>query len=149
MFAANTITLSARTPSSYSLIPSPIGLHLKSKTSPTFYIVFIGRIYINTVLIKPLLRISLICAFRIFSRFRTAFDGRRSTQAWLQNLAPFQVFINTSVIQDIQDKTLTIYINFGKFKLEKAPNFVTRPASNVDHRTPFGSEKKNAECTYQ
>ena len=51
-----------------------------------------------------LLRISLICAFRIFSRFRTAFDGRRSTQAWLQNLAPFQVFINTSVIQD---KTLT------------------------------------------
>jgi hypothetical protein len=47
-----------------------------------------------------LLRISLICAFRIFSRFRTAFDGRRSTQAWLQNLAPFQVFINTSVIQD-------------------------------------------------
>ena len=38
-----------------------------------------------------LLRISLICAFRIFSRFRTAFDGRRSTQAWLQNLAPFQV----------------------------------------------------------
>ena len=86
-----------------------------------------------------LLRISLICAFRIFSCFRTAFDGRRSTQAWLQNLAPFQVFINTSVIQD---KTLTIYINFGKFKLEKAPNFVTRPASNVDRRTPFGSEKK-------
>jgi hypothetical protein len=37
---------------------------------------------------------------------------------------------------------LTIYINFGKFKLEKAPNFVTRPASNVDRRTPFGSEKK-------
>jgi hypothetical protein len=64
---------------------------------------------------------------------------RRSTQAWLQNLAPFEVFINTSVIQD---KTLTIYINFGKFKLEKAPNFVTRPASNVDRRTPFGSEKK-------
>jgi hypothetical protein len=86
-----------------------------------------------------LLRISLICAFRIFSRFQTAFDGRRSTQAWLQNLAPFQVFINTSVIQD---KTLTIYINFGKFKFEKAPNFVTRPASNVDRRTPFGSEKK-------
>ena len=56
------------------------------------------------------------------------FDGRRSSQAWLQNLAPFQVFINTSVIQD---KTLTIYINFGKFKLEKAPNFVTRPASNA------------------
>jgi hypothetical protein len=69
-----------------------------------------------------LLRISLICAFRNFSRFRTAFDGRRSTQAWLQNLAPFQVFINTSVIQD---KTLIIYINVGKFKLEKAPNFVT------------------------
>ena len=90
-------------------------------------------------LVVELLRISLICAFRIFSRFRTAFDGRRSTQAWLQNLAPFQVFINTSVIQD---KTLTIYINFGKFKLEKAPNFVTRPASNVDRRTPFGSEKK-------
>jgi hypothetical protein len=89
---------------------------------------------------RILLRISLICAFRIFSRFRTAFDGRRSTQAWLQNLAPFQVFINTSVFQDIQDKTLTIYINFGKFKLEKAPNFVTRPASNVDRRTPFGSE---------
>ena len=40
------------------------------------------------------------------------------------------------------DKTLTIYINFGKFKLEKAPNFVTKPASNVDRRTPFGSEKK-------
>jgi hypothetical protein len=57
---------------------------------------------------NPLLRISLICAFRIFSRFRTAFDGRRSTQAWLQNLAPFQVFMNTSVIQD---KTLTIYID--------------------------------------
>ena len=56
-------------------------------------------------------------------------------------LAPFQVFINTSVIQD---KTLTIYINFGKFKLEKAPNFVTRPASNVDCRTSFGSEKKFA-----
>ena len=88
---------------------------------------------------QKLLRISLICAFRIFSRFRTAFDGRRSTQVWLQNLAPFQVFINTSVIQD---KTLTIYINFGKFKLEKAPNFVTRPASNVDRRTPFGSENK-------
>ena len=47
--------------------------------------------------------------------------------------------MNTSVIQD---KTLTIYINFGKFKLEKAPNFVTRPASNVDRRKPFGSEKK-------
>jgi hypothetical protein len=28
------------------------------------------------------------------------------------------------------------------WKLEKAPNFVTRPASNVDRRTPFGSEKK-------
>jgi hypothetical protein len=27
------------------------------------------------------------------------------------------------------------------WKLEKAPNFVTRPASNVDRRTPFGSEK--------
>jgi hypothetical protein len=52
-------------------------------------------------------------------------------------LAPFQVFINTSVIQD---KTLTIYI--GKFKLENAPNFVTRPALNVDRRTPFGSENK-------
>ena len=74
-----------------------------------------------------------------FSRFQTAFDGRRSTQAWLQNLAPFQVFINTSVIQD---KTLTIYINDGKFKLEKAPNFVTRPASNVYRRTLFGREKK-------
>jgi hypothetical protein len=37
---------------------------------------------------------------------------------------------------------LTIYIKFGKFKLEKAPNFVTRPASNVDRRTLFGSEKK-------
>jgi hypothetical protein len=33
---------------------------------------------------------------------------RRSTQAWLQKLAPFQVFINTSVIQD---KTLTICID--------------------------------------
>jgi hypothetical protein len=33
---------------------------------------------------------------------------RCSTQAWLQNLTPFQVFINTSVIQD---KTLTIYID--------------------------------------
>jgi hypothetical protein len=32
----------------------------------------------------------------------------RSTQAWLQNLAPFQVFNNTSVIQD---KILTIYID--------------------------------------
>ena len=94
-----------------------------------------------------LLRISLICAFRIFSRFRTALDGRRSTQAWLQNLAPFQVFINTSVIQDIQDTTLTIYINFGKFKLEKAPNFVTRPASNVERRSEARTE--NAECTYQ
>ena len=93
--------------------------------------------------IKLLLRISLICAFRIFSRFRTAFDGRRSTQAWLQNFAPFQVFINTSVIQD---KTLTIYINFGKFKLEKAPNFVTRPASNVERRS---EARKNSECTYQ
>ena len=92
---------------------------------------------------KPLLRISLICAFRNFSRFRTAFDGRRSTQAWLQNLAPFQVFINTSVIQD---KTLTIYINIGKFKLEKAPNFVTKPASNVERRS---EARKNAECTYQ
>jgi hypothetical protein len=30
-------------------------LTLKSKTSPTFYIVFIGIIYINTVLIKPLI----------------------------------------------------------------------------------------------
>ena len=104
------------------------GMHISVKC------VVIKVCYCNT-----LLRISLICAFRIFSRFRTAFDGRRSTQAWLQNLAPFQVFINTSVIQD---KTLTIYINFGKFKLEKAPNFVTRPASNVDRRTPFGSEKK-------
>jgi hypothetical protein len=92
-----------------------------------------------TTSVFSLLRIPLICAFRIFSRFRTAFDSRRSTQAWLQNLAPFQVFINTSVIQD---KTLTIYINVGKFKLEKAPNFVTRPASNVDRRAPFGSEKK-------
>jgi hypothetical protein len=43
-----------------------------------------------------------------FFHFRTAFDGRRSTQAWLHNLAPFQVFVDTSVIQD---KTLTIYIN--------------------------------------
>ena len=34
---------------------------------------------------------------------------RRSTQAWLQNLAPFQVFINTQSV--IQDKTLTIYID--------------------------------------
>jgi hypothetical protein len=57
-----------------------------------------------------------VCAFRIFSRFRTAFDGQRSTQAWLQNLAPFQVFSNTSVIQD---KILTIYINFGKFKIKR------------------------------
>ena len=100
-----------------------------SDTMPEMFALYIFR----------LLRISLICAFRIFSRFRTAFDGRRSTQAWLQNLAHFQVFINTSFIQD---KTLTIYINVGKFKLEKAPNFVTRPASNVDRRTPFGSEKK-------
>ena len=37
---------------------------------------------------------------------------------------------------------ILIYIKFGIFKLEKAPNFVTRPASNVDRRTPFGSEKK-------
>ena len=74
-------------------------------------------------------------------------DGRRSTQAWLQNLAPFQVFINTSVIQDIQDKTLNIYIDFGKFKLEKALNFVTRPASTVERRSQAGTE--NAECTYQ
>jgi hypothetical protein len=37
---------------------------------------------------------------------------------------------------------ILIYINFGKFKLEKAPNFVTRPASNVDRRPSFGSEKK-------
>ena len=80
-----------------------------------------------------------MCIPHFFFRFRTAFDGRRSTQAWLHNLAPFQVFVDTSVIQD---KTLTIYINFRKFKLEKAPNFVTRPASNVDRRTPFGSEKK-------
>jgi hypothetical protein len=57
--------------------------------------------------------------FFLASERRSTFDVRRSTQAWLQNLAPFQVFINTSVIQDIQDKTLTIYINFGKFKLEK------------------------------
>jgi hypothetical protein len=28
------------------------------------------------------------------------------------------------------------------WKFEKAPNFVTRPVSNVDRRTPFGSEKK-------
>jgi hypothetical protein len=35
----------------------------------------------------------------------------------------------------VQDKRLTIYIKFGKFKLEKAPNFVNRPASNVDRRT--------------
>ena len=69
--------------------------------------------------------------------------GRRSTQAWLQNLAPFQVFINTSVIQD---KTLTIYINVGKFKLERAPNFVTRPASTVEG---CSEARKNAECTYQ
>jgi hypothetical protein len=49
----------------------------------------------------------------------------------------------SSFHQFIQDvKTLTIHINFGKFKLEKAPNFVTKPASNVDRRTPFGSEKK-------
>jgi hypothetical protein len=58
-------------------------------------------------------------------------------------LAPFQVFINTSVIQD---KTLTIYINVGKFKLEKAPNFVTRPTSTVERRS---EARKNAECTYQ
>jgi hypothetical protein len=77
--------------------------------------VFDANIYSSS-----LLRISLICAFRIFSRFRTAFDGRRSTQAWLQNLAPFQVFINTSVIQD---KILTIYINFGKFKIKRRQIF--------------------------
>jgi hypothetical protein len=58
----------------------------------------------NTIL----LRISLICAFRIF--FSLPNGVRRSTfdAAWLQKLAPFQVFINTSVIQD---KTLTIYID--------------------------------------
>jgi hypothetical protein len=41
---------------------------------------------------------------------------------------------------------ILIYINFGKFKLEKAPNFVTRPASNVERRS---EARKNAECTYQ
>ena len=70
-----------------------------------------------------------------FSRFRTAFNGRRSTQAWLQNVAPFQVFIITSVIQD---KKLTIYINFGKLKLEKARNFEKpglRRTSTVERRS--------------
>jgi hypothetical protein len=54
----------------------------------TSLVTFVQRI---TLLRISLIRISLICALRIFSRFRTAFDGRRSTQAWLQNLAPFQV----------------------------------------------------------
>ena len=64
-----------------------------------------------TRMLKSLLRISLICAFRIF--FPLPNGVRRSTfdaglVAWLQKLAPFQVFINTSVIQN---KTLTIYID--------------------------------------
>jgi hypothetical protein len=37
-------------------------------------------------------------------------------------------------------------INFRKFKLEKAPNFVTRPASNIECRS---EGRKNSECTYQ
>jgi hypothetical protein len=32
-----------------------------------------------------------MCTPHFFFRFRTAFDGRRSTQGWLQNLALFQV----------------------------------------------------------
>jgi hypothetical protein len=39
-----------------------------------------------------LLRISLICAFFLASERRSTVDVRRSTQAWLQNLAPFKVF---------------------------------------------------------
>ena len=95
-----------------------------------FVVIVMIKARLESYIHNSLLRISLICAFRIFSRFRTAFDVRRSTQAWLQNLAPFQVFINTSVIQD---KTLTIYINFGKFKLDQACNqaCVERRPSNA------------------
>ena len=60
-----------------------------------------------------------MCIPHFFSLPNGVRRSTRSTQTWLQNLAPFQIFINTSVIQDIQDKTLTIYINFGKFKLER------------------------------
>ena len=39
------------------------------------------------IAIMVLLRISLLCALHIYL---TAFDARRSTQAWLQNLALFR-----------------------------------------------------------
>jgi hypothetical protein len=75
-----------------------------------------------------------------FSRFRTAFDVRRRP-----GYKYWRLFKFSSILLSFKTRHwlfILIYINFGKFKLQKAPNFVTRPASNVDRRTLFGSEKK-------
>jgi hypothetical protein len=85
-----------------------------------------------------LLRISLICAFRIFFSLPNGVRRRPGYKIW-------RLFKFSSILLSFKTRHwlfILIYINFGKFKLEKAPNFVTRPASNVDRRTPFGSEKK-------
>jgi hypothetical protein len=75
-----------------------------------------------------------------FSRFRTAFEVRRRPGYKIWRLFKF-----SSILLSFKTRHwlfILIYIKFGIFKLEKVPNIVTRPASNVDRRTPFGSEKK-------
>jgi hypothetical protein len=80
-----------------------------------------------------LLRISLILhsAFFLVSERRSTVDVRRRPGYKIWRLFKFSSIL-------LSFKTW----HWLKFKLEKAPNFVTRPASNVDRRTPFGSEKK-------
>jgi hypothetical protein len=81
---------------------------------------------------KSLLRISLICAFRIFFSLPNGVWRRPGYKIW-------RLFKFSSILLSFKIRHWLfrpIYINFGKFKPEKAPNFVTRPASNVDRRTP-------------
>jgi hypothetical protein len=78
--------------------------------------------------------------FFLASERRSTFDVRRRPGYKNWRLLKF-----SSILLSFKTRHwlfILIYINFGKFKLEKAPIFVTRPASNVDRRTPFGSENK-------
>jgi hypothetical protein len=88
-----------------------------------------NRLYI-WYLVKTLLRISLIWAFFLPSERRSTVDVRRRPGYKILRLFKFEFS--------------EVNLEWQKYwwKLEKAPNFVTRPVSNVDRRTPFGSEKK-------
>ena len=81
-----------------------------------------------------------ILHFFLASERRSTFDVRRRP-----GYKNWRLFKFSSILLSFKTRHwlfILIYINFGKFKLDKAPNFVTRPASNVDLRTPFGSQKK-------